>query len=261
MSARLDIDSLALAFGGLRALDGATFSIGPARITGVIGPNGAGKTTLFNCLTGLLRPDAGHVLLDGRDITGLSPDRIAAAGIARTFQLARGFPRMSVYEHLMVYGTAQPGERMLDAFVRSARSRAREGELDAAARATARRLRLEGLLDAPITALSGGQKKLLEIGRALMAAPRLILLDEPMAGVNPTLRNEIAEHLRALRDDGVTLALIEHDMALVESVCDTVCVMAGGRLLAEGSFADVAADRAVQDAYLGGRVGAGDAAR
>jgi branched-chain amino acid transport system ATP-binding protein len=253
MSARLAIDAISHSFGGLRALDRASLAIEPDRITGVIGPNGAGKTTLFNCITGLLRPDSGRVLLDAHDITGLAPERITALGIARTFQLARGFPRMSVYEHLMLYGQAQPGESLAAGFFGSKLARAREVALDREARAIARRLKLDALLDAPITALSGGQKKLLEIGRALMVQPKLILLDEPMAGVNPTLRNEIAAHLRALRDQGVTVALIEHDMGLVGTVCDTVCVMAEGKLLTSGSFAEISANRSVQDAYLGMR--------
>jgi ABC-type branched-subunit amino acid transport system ATPase component len=253
MSAQLTVDRLSISFGGLRALDQATLRIEPRLITGLIGPNGAGKTTLFNCITGLLRASSGRVLLETADITGLAPERVTALGIARTFQLARGFPRMSVYEHLMLYGPQQPGESLVAGFFGSSTARAREAVLDLQARTIATRLELDGLLDAPITALSGGQKKLLEIGRALMAAPKLILLDEPMAGVNPTLRNKIAAHLRALRDQGVTVALIEHDMGLVEAVCDTVHVMAEGKLLASGSFAEISTNRAVQDAYLGMR--------
>ncbi|MFN0305541.1 MAG: ABC transporter ATP-binding protein [Burkholderiales bacterium] len=259
MTARLEAERLSLAFGGLHALEGLSIVVPPQGITGLIGPNGAGKTTFFNCVSGLLRPDTGRVLLNDVDITGFAPERIASLGIARTFQLARGFARMSVYEHLMVHGRQHPGERLIAGFIGSTAASRREGELDAQARVTARRLSLDRLLDAPITALSGGQKKLLEIGRALMSDPKLILLDEPMAGVNPTLRNEIAKHLRTLRDEGVTLVLIEHDMPLVETVCDHVCVMARGRLLAGGSFAEVAANPAVQDAYLG--IGAADRAQ
>ncbi len=251
MTARLEIDRLSLAFGGFHALERMSIVVPPRNITGLIGPNGAGKTTLFNCLTGLLRPDSGRVLIDDVDVTGYPPERIAAIGIARTFQLPRGFARMSVYEHLMVHGRAQPGEGLIAALIGSNASRQREAELDAKARATARRLGLDHLLDASMTALSGGQKKLLEIGRALMSEPRLILLDEPMAGVNPTLRNEIASHLRAVRDAGVTLVLIEHDMPLVETVCDHVCVMNRGQLIAGGTFAEIAANPAVLDAYLG----------
>ena len=251
MAARLEVDRLSLAFGGLHALDRMSMVVPAQRITGLIGPNGAGKTSFFNCVSGLVRPDSGRVLLDDIDVTRLPPERIASLGIARTFQLARGFARMSVYEHLMVHGREQPGERLLAGFIGSKVARRREEELDAQARVTARRLSLDHLLDAPITALSGGQKKLLEIGRALMSDPKLILLDEPMAGVNPTLRNEIAKHLRTLRDEGVTLVLIEHDMPLVETVCDHVCVMAGGRLIAGGTFAEIVVNPAVQDAYLG----------
>jgi ABC-type branched-subunit amino acid transport system ATPase component len=251
MSARLEVDRLSFAFGGVHALHHLSMVIPPQRITGVIGPNGAGKTTLFNCVSGLLRPAAGRVLVDGLDVTGIAPERMAALGIARTFQLARGFERMSVYEHLMVHGREQPGERLMAGIFGSRASRNREDELHFKARNTAKRLNLDHLLNAPITALSGGQKKLLEIGRALMSDPKLILLDEPMAGVNPTLRNEIANHLRSLRDRGVTLVLIEHDMPLVETVCDYVCVMDRGTLLAGGTFKEIAANPAVLDAYLG----------
>ena len=251
MTARLEIDRLSLAFGGFHALDRMSLVVPPGRISGLIGPNGAGKTTLFNCVTGLLQPASGRVLIDDADVTGFPPERIASLGVARTFQLARGFARMSVYEHLMVHGPAQPGERLMAGLLGSKASRHREAELDGAARATARRVGLERLLDAPITALSGGQKKLLEIGRVLMMKPRLILFDEPMAGVNPTLRNEIVSHLRALRDEGVTLLLIEHDMPLVEKVCDHVCVMNRGALIAGGTFAEIASNPAVVDAYLG----------
>jgi ABC-type branched-subunit amino acid transport system ATPase component len=251
MSMRLEIDRLTFAFGGVRALDHLSMVIPMQRITGIIGPNGAGKTTLFNCISGLLHPASGRVLVDGLDVTGIAPERMAARGVARTFQLARGFERMSVYEHLMVHGREQPGERLMAGIFGSRASRSREEDLHFKARSTAKRLNLDHLLDAPTTALSGGQKKLLEIGRALMSDPKLILLDEPMAGVNPTLRNDIAKHLRSLRDRGVTLVLIEHDMPLVETVCDYVCVMDRGALLAGGTFKEIAANPSVQDAYLG----------
>ncbi len=249
----LDISGLARRFGGLKALDGADIAIAPGRITGIIGPNGAGKTTLFNVVSGLIRPDAGKVTLAGADVTGFSPDRLVASGLVRTFQLARGFPKLTVFDHLMLYGPAQPGENFVDGLTNSAGAQRREAELVQRARDIAQRLKLETVLANPVTSLSGGQKKLLEIGRALMAEPKLILLDEPMAGVNPTLAGTIAEHLDAIRKEGVTIALIEHDMALISRLCDMVYVMAEGKTLAKGAFAEVAANEEVQDAYLGRR--------
>jgi len=222
-------------------------------ITGLIGPNGAGKSSLFNTLTGLYRANAGQVRLAGTDITGLSPDRIVARGMVRTFQLARGFPELTVFQHLMLYGRDQPGERLAAAIFGSGSARRREADLAERVFEIARRLRLDHVLDNAVTALSGGQKKLVEIGRALMAEPQIILFDEPMAGVNPSLTDEIASHLVDLNRSGITLLLIEHDMALIKRLCDPVIVLAEGTKLTEGSFGDVAADIRVQEAYLGKR--------
>ena len=249
----LRITRLARRFYGVAALRGVDLSVRANTITGLIGPNGAGKSTLFNLVSGLYRPDAGQVLFDGQDITGRRPDAVVAQGLIRTFQLARGFPRLSVFQHLMLYGRAQPGEGLGAGLFRTAASRRREAQLSELALATARRLRLDRVIDNPVTALSGGQKKLVEIGRALMAEPRMILLDEPMAGVNPSLTAEIAEHLRSLHAGGVTICLIEHDMALIRALCDPVIVMAEGRTLLQGSFETVVADAGVQEAYLGRR--------
>ena len=249
----LAIRDLRLSFGGLKALDGVSFGIAQAEITGLIGPNGAGKTTLFNAVTGLLKPSSGTVRLGGRDVTGWPPQRLTRARLVRTFQIARGFPKLTVFEHLMVYGPDQPGERFGAALFGSAAAQRRETELAERALAVARRLRLDHVLDNRVTALSGGQKKLLEIGRALMAEPTLLLLDEPAAGVNPTLAEEIGDQLRAIVAEGRTILLIEHDMALIERICDRVVVMALGRTLAEGSFEAVRENAEVQAAYLGGR--------
>ena len=249
----LAIRDLRLSFGGLKALDGVSFEVAPAEITGLIGPNGAGKTTLFNAVTGLLKPSAGTVRLGGREVTGWPPQRLTRARLVRTFQIARGFPKLTVFEHLMVYGRDQPGERFGSALLGLAAARRREAELAERALAVARRLKLDRVLDDRVTALSGGQKKLLEIGRALMAEPTLLLLDEPAAGVNPTLAEEIGDHLRAIVAEGRTVLLIEHDMALIERICDRVVVMALGRTLAEGSFETVRENAEVQAAYLGGR--------
>lgn len=220
-------------------------------ITALIGPNGAGKTTAFQCISGVLRPDAGQVRFDGRDITGWRPDRITRAGLVRTFQLARGISRLSVLDNLVLYAQSQPGERLASAALGI--GRAHETAARARAEAIARRLNLTRVLHHPAAALSGGQKKLLELGRALTASPRLVLLDEPIAGVNPSLAEEIADHLRQLRAEGMTFLVIEHHMDLIARLCDPVIVMAEGARLTEGSFAQVAADPAVQDAYMGAR--------
>ena len=235
----LEVRDLRRSFYGVRALDGVDLVVEPGTITGLIGPNGAGKTTLFNCVTGLVPPEAGRVLLGGTDITGWRADRVTQAGLVRTFQIARGFPRLSVLENLLLYGDRQPGENLVRAIV------GRD--------AVSRRLNLLRVVNAPASDLSGGQKKLLELGRALMTDPKLILLDEPIAGVNPTLAGEIAEHLQTLRAEGLTFLIIEHHLDLIARLCRPVIVMAEGRHLAEGSFAEVAADPRVQEAYMGRR--------
>jgi len=249
----LTISGVARSFYGVAALRGVDLSIARGTITGLIGPNGAGKSTLFNVVSGLYAPNAGSIRFDGQEITGRQPDDIVRRGLIRTFQLARGFPKLSVFQHLMLYGPAQPGEGLWDALTSSRRSREREAQLSEKAWQIAKRLRLDSVIDNPVTALSGGQKKLVEIGRALMADPRMILLDEPMAGVNPTLTAQIAEHLVSLNKSGITICLIEHDMALIRDLCDPVIVMADGKTLTAGRFDDVVADSRVQEAYLGRR--------
>jgi ABC-type branched-subunit amino acid transport system ATPase component len=252
-AAILRIANLRIAFGGLDALDGVTFDVTPGRITSLIGPNGAGKTTLFNVVSGLLRASTGNVVFRGESISGLKPEEITARGLSRSFQIARGFPKLSVFEHLMLYGRDQPGEDWRLSLRGAPEVKKREAELAETALAIAGRLRLAGVIDNRVTELSGGQKKLLEIGRALMADPAMLLLDEPAAGVNPTLAEEIGDHLRAIVAEGRTILLVEHDMALVERISDHVVVMAQGKVLAEGSFVASRDNEAVQDAYLGAR--------
>jgi ABC-type branched-subunit amino acid transport system ATPase component len=249
----LDVRGLHRSFYGVRALDGVDLTVDAGTITGLIGPNGAGKTTLFNCVSGLIPPEGGRVVFAGRDVTGWRPDRVTQAGLVRTFQIARGFPRLSVLENLMLYGDRQPGERLWRAVVGGRGASARERALRERALAVADRLNLTRVVDAPASNLSGGQKKLLELGRALMTDPRLILLDEPIAGVNPTLAGEIGDHLQSLRADGITFLIIEHHLDVIARLCAPVIVMAEGRHLAEGSFAEVAADARVQEAYMGRR--------
>jgi len=249
----LEVDDAHLAFGGLKALDGVSFAVPAGKVSSLIGPNGAGKTTLFNALSGLLRVQRGSMRFDGHPIGGLAPERITALGLVRTFQIARGLPTLTVFEHLMLYGQQQPGERFWQALLGTPAARRREQQLAERALAIARQLKLDQVIDHRVTMLSGGQKKLLEIGRALMAQPKMILFDEPAAGVNPTLTEAIGDHLLAIARGGVTVLIIEHDMALIGRISEHVIVMAFGRTLAEGSFEDVRNNRAVQDAYLGTR--------
>ena len=253
MTVALSIRDVRRSFYGAKVLRGVDFDIPTGEITGLIGPNGAGKSTLFNVVSGFYRPDGGSILMDGAECAGARPDDLVRRGLVRSFQLARGFPKLSVFQHLMLYGPRQSGEGLLDALVGSRRSRRREAELSRRAFSVARRLKLDHVIDNPVTALSGGQKKLVEIGRALMAEPRIMLLDEPMAGVNPSLADEIAGHLAALNAEGITICLVEHDMALIRRLCRNVIVMAEGRTLTSGSFEEVASDTRVQEAYLGRR--------
>ena len=251
--ALLEVRNVTRQFYGVHALNGVDLDVVQGGITGLIGPNGAGKTTLFNCLSGVVPPNTGTIMFGGQDIAGWRADRITRAGLVRTFQIARGCPRLTVRENLLVYGAAQPGENVLTALLRNRGMLAREAVLQARAAAIADRLRLTAVLDNPAAALSGGQKKLLEIGRALMTEPKLILLDEPLAGVNPSLSREIGERLKEIVAEGITILLIEHQMDMIARLCDHVIVMAEGRRLTEGSFAEIAADGAVQDAYMGGK--------
>jgi branched-chain amino acid transport system ATP-binding protein/neutral amino acid transport system ATP-binding protein len=249
--ALLDVKGLRQRFGGVTALDGADLSVEQGRITGLIGPNGAGKTTLFNAVTGALRPNDGAVTFDGTDVTGWRPDRLAGIGLSRTFQIARGLAELTVMENLMLYGKRQPGEKFCAAVLRTRAVRTREAELRVRAIEVARELNLLQVGDNRAIDLSGGQKKLLELGRALMADPKLIMLDEPAAGINPTLAGKLAEHILSLKARGLTFLIIEHNMGLVAALCDHVVVLAQGKRLAEGRFADLRADRRVQDIYMG----------
>ncbi|MEM8882292.1 MAG: ABC transporter ATP-binding protein [Pseudomonadota bacterium] len=250
----MEVRDLRRSFYGVQALSGASFSVDRGTITALIGPNGAGKTTAFNCISGVIPPEGGRVIFEGADITGKTPDQIHSHGVVRTFQIARGFPTLTVLETLLLHGERQPGEYLVSAVFSPRAARLREAELLERAHVVARRLKLDQVLENLTDALSGGQKKLLEIGRALMAQPRLILLDEPVAGVNPTLSAEIAERIQALREeDDLTFLIVEHDMDVVARICDPVIVMADGVTLVQGRFAEIASNRQVQDAYLGRR--------
>lgn len=239
-------------FGGLKAVDGVSFQIKEKTITGLIGPNGAGKTTLFNSIAGVYTPTAGQILFKGERIDGLPPYRIFHKGLVRTFQIPRPFPEMTVLENLLVVPAQQSGEHFWENWFRRGRVRAEEKENHQKAIDVAQFLNLSHVLDLPSKNLSGGQQKLVEIGRALMADPSMILLDEPGAGVNPSLLAEIIDRIRELNERGITFLLIEHNMDMVMNLCDPILVMANGRLLMEGDADTVRSDPRVLDAYLGG---------
>jgi branched-chain amino acid transport system ATP-binding protein len=247
----LSVRDVHVRFGGVRALDGLSLDVASGTITGLIGPNGAGKTTLFDVISGLRRPDTGAIRLGPHRIDGRPPHEIARRGLGRTFQIPRPLPRLTVLENLLLSAKDQRGERLRALFGPPGAIALQE----AAARARANGLldltELAPLRDVPAGTLSGGQKKLLELARVLMGDPRIVLLDEPGAGVNPTLMRSLVTAIRALHARGVTFLLIEHDMDLVTELCDPVVVLAEGRRLVEGPFADVRRDPRLIEAYLG----------
>jgi branched-chain amino acid transport system ATP-binding protein len=248
----LVVRDLVRSFGSLRAVDGVSFELAPGRITGLIGPNGAGKSTLFNTIAGVLAPDQGEIRLEGEPIDGLAPDRLFQRGLGRTFQIPRPFPEMTVLENVMLAAPAQQGERFWNNWWRHGRVAAQESELRAQAMEWLGFTTLDAHAGAPARTLSGGQQKLLELARVMMARPRLVLLDEPVAGVNPTLMKTLVERIVELNRRGVTFLIIEHNMDLVTSICRPILVMAQGRLILEGDPDDVRRDARVIEAYLGG---------
>jgi branched-chain amino acid transport system ATP-binding protein len=223
------------------------------QILGLIGPNGAGKTTLFNMLAGFMAPDSGRIELDGEDVTGRRPHELFRRGLVRTFQIAHELARMTVLENLMVVPPGQSGEHLLTALFRPARVKAEERAFRERAEEVLGRLKLGALRFELAGNLSGGQKKLLELGRAMMTDAKLVLLDEIGAGVNRSLMAELAGYIESLnRDQGYSFCIIEHDMDLIARLCDPVVVMAEGRVLTRGSMAEIRANDAVIEAYLGG---------
>jgi len=254
MAPFLAVEHLTKTFGGLRAVDRCSLEVREGTITGLIGPNGAGKTTLFNLLTGFHRPDGGRVRFRGDDITGLPPHKVFRRGICRTFQIPREFKDLSVLENLMVVAPDQAGERLWVPWLQPGRVRRDETRLRERAMVVLEQVGLARLAGEQAWTLSGGQKKLLELARTLMAEPALLMLDEPGAGVNPTLMQELTRYIQWLAAErGVTILLIEHDMDLVMAICDPVIVLSEGRPLAEGPPDIIRKDPRVLSAYLGDR--------
>ena len=247
----LTVENVTKRFGGVMAVDRCSLHIRRGTITGLIGPNGAGKTTLFNIIAGVYRPDAGHVWFEGERIDGLPPHRIFARQIARTFQIARELKRMTVLENLLLVPGQQLGDNLGHAWFHPRQVQQQEQALRARAEEVLQRVKLHYLRHEYAGNLSGGQKKLLELARTMMSDATFILLDEPGAGVNPTLLQELVGHIQRLQNMGRTFLLIEHDMDLVMEICNPVIVMSHGRTLMEGTPLQVRSDPRVMEAYLG----------
>ena len=246
------VENLHKHFGGVRAVNGANLSIQPNTITGLIGPNGAGKTTLFNVIAGLYQPTSGKVTLDGEDITGLKPHELFHKGVLRTFQLAHEFATLTVRDNLMMVPPNQAGERLLSTWFNPGLVRAKEEEVRAKAEEVINFLEIEQVANEFAGNLSGGQKKLLELGRTMMVDAKIVFLDEVGAGVNRTLLHKIGDAIIKLNQErNYTFCLIEHDMEFVARLCDPVICMAEGSVLAEGTIDDVKNNEQVIEAYLG----------
>lgn len=251
-TAKIVVDDVHMHFGGIRAVDGASISIETGSITGLIGPNGAGKTTLFNVIAGAYQPTSGRVYLDGEDITGLKPHELFAKGMLRTFQIAHEFSTLSVRENLMMVPGDQPGESLVDTWIRPSKVRDAEERVREKANEVIEFLEISHVADELAGNLSGGQKKLLELGRTMMVDAKIVFLDEVGAGVNRTLLNTIGDAiLRLNKERGYTFCMIEHDMEFISRLCDPVIVMAEGKVLAEGSAEEVKSNEEVIEAYLG----------
>lgn len=243
-------DEVTRTFGGLKAVDVGHFEIQRGVITALIGPNGAGKTTFFNLLTGFDKPDTGHWEFNGKSLSGVPAYKVARLGMVRTFQLTKVLSKLTVIQNMLLGATGQRGERFLSSLFKPLWA-AQENENTKRADDLLARFKLDAKREDFAGSLSGGQRKLLEMARALMVDPELIMLDEPMAGVNPALKQSLLEHVKTLRDEGRSVLFVEHDMDMVRDISDWVIVMAQGKIVAEGTPAQVMADPAVIDAYLG----------
>ncbi len=250
-SGLLAASGLCKGFGGIQAVDNATIAVPQGSITGLIGPNGAGKTTLFNLISQFIQPDRGQILFDGAPIQGLQPHQVAQQGLVRTFQVARVLSRLSVLENMLLGAQHQTGENFWNVWVQPQRVAQEERQLREKAQTILQSVGLGHMVNAYAGALSGGQRKLLEMARALMVNPKLILLDEPAAGVNPTLIHQICDHIRTWNQQGMSFLIIEHNMDVVMSLCDRVWVLAEGRNLAVGTPEEIQSNPLVLEAYLG----------
>lgn len=246
------IENVAMHFGGLKAVDGTSFDIKKGTITGLIGPNGAGKTTLFNLIAGVFPPSVGTVTLDGEDVTGLAPHELFKKGLLRTFQIAHEFSTLPVRENLMMVPGGQLGESLVNTWFRRRQVAEEEKAIRRRADEVIEFLNLTHLADEPAGNLSGGQKKLLELGRTMMVDAKIVLLDEVGAGVNRTLLNAIGDAIISLnKDRGYTFCMIEHDIDFISRLCNPVVVMAEGKVLMQGTPDEVKSNENVIEAYLG----------
>jgi ABC-type branched-subunit amino acid transport system ATPase component len=245
---RISVDRVSKYFGGVRALVDVSLEAPPGRITGIIGPNGAGKSTLFNVVTGVLKPDAGRVTIAGRELTGMPPHRIAQASVGRTFQTARGFPSLSILDNLLV----APDDGAQGLFASLVGRKIKKETADRAL-AVLERIGLRQKMEVPFAALSGGEARLLEIGRQLMREPTYILLDEPTAGVAPEFQGRLADLMTSLRDEGSVLICVEHNMRFLRRLADEVVVLVQGRVVTSGPATEVFRHPDVIEAYLGKR--------
>ncbi len=243
-------DNVTRQFSGLTAVNVEHLEIPRGLITALIGPNGAGKTTMFNLLTGFDKPNTGSWSFDGKDLAGVAPYKVARMGMIRTFQLTKALSLLTVVDNMRLGAQNQPGEGLLQSFLRPIWKK-REVEITQRADELLQRFKLDSKREDYAASLSGGQRKLLEMARALMSKPKLVMLDEPMAGVNPALTQSLLEHIKGLKNDGTTVLFVEHDMHMVRNIADWVIVMAEGKIVAEGPPAQVMKDQAVIDAYLG----------
>lgn len=248
----LTVENLAKEFDGLTAVNDLNFTVEPNTISGLIGPNGAGKTTTFNMIAGHLKPSSGKIYFDGKEITNLRPHQTFQLGIVRTFQIPRPFSGMTVLENLTMVPRNQIGEKIWNNWLRNNAVEREEQQIREKANGLLEFLNLSDLQNEYSGNLSGGQLKLLELGRALMSDPKVILLDEPAAGVNPTLLEEIIDRIRDIHRQGVTFLIIEHNMELVMRLCSSILVMAEGGILMRGSPEKIRSDPRLIDAFLGG---------
>ena len=252
----LEVEGLHKEFGGVTAVDGASFSVGSGALTGLIGPNGAGKSTTFNCITGIHEPTGGSVRFDGQDVTGLEPYELAGQGLVRTFQIARELSEMTVLENVMLAPPEQVGESAIRSVTPGLREGVQRDETEVVEDAweTLEFFEIDHLAHENAGTLSGGQLKLLEMARVLSTDPEMVLLDEPLAGVNPTLEEKLLDQIDQLRRDGLTFLLVEHDMDVIMNHCEHIIVMHQGQVLAEGDAETIRSDERVLEAYLGGDV-------